>query len=218
MQCGHCSADYHPQTNMHPIGADAGGSAWRLEYEKCPRCQKFNMRLVWGISHPQSPNNVLHVSGTRAIYPKEGTARKPAPSVVPNPLQEDYNEACLVIADSPKASAALSRRCLQNILRDYAKVKPQNLNNEIDEVIASKQLPTHLSNDLHAIRAVGNFAAHPTKDTSTGEIVAVEPGEAEWLLDLLEGLFDFYFVAPDETQKRRDALNAKLKAVGKPTI
>ena len=144
--------------------------------------------------------------------------RTPAPSVVPKPLQEDYNEACLVLADSPKASAALSRRCLQNILRDHAKVKHQNLVNEIEEAINSKQLPSHLVNDLHAIRAIGNFAAHPTKDTSTGEIVAVEPGEAEWLLDLLEGLFDFYFVGPAEAQKRRAALNAKLTAAGKPTI
>jgi hypothetical protein len=144
--------------------------------------------------------------------------RKRAPATVPRELQEDYNEACLVLADSPKASAALSRRCLQNILREYAKVKPQNLNNEIDNVIASNQLPSHLANDLHAIRAVGNFAAHPTKDTSTGEIVDVEPGEAEWLLDLLMGLFDFYFVSPAETQKRRDALNEKLKSAGKPTI
>jgi hypothetical protein len=147
--------------------------------------------------------------GTHVVYPKGGTSRNPVPSVVPKPLQEDYNEACLVLADSPKASAALSRRCLQTILRDHARVKPQNLNKEIDEVVASNTLPTHLSNDLHAIRAVGNFAAHPTKDTSTGEIVAVEPGEAEWLLDLLEGLFDFYFVAPAETQRRRDELNAK---------
>jgi Domain of unknown function (DUF4145) len=218
MQCGHCSADYHPATTTHPLGRDAAEQLWQLEYEKCPRCQKFNMRLVWGFPHPQASNQVGQVKGTRVIHPKEGSARKPASPVVPKPLQEDYNEACLVIADSPKASAALSRRCLQNILRDYAKVKPQNLNKEIDEVIASNKLPTHLSSDLHAIRAVGNFAAHPTKDTSTGEIVDVEPGEAEWLLDLLEGLFDFYFVAPAETQKRRDALNAKLTAAGKPTI
>lgn len=44
----------------------------------------------------------------------------------------------------------------------------------------------------------------------------VEPGEAEWLLDVLEGLFDFYFVQPANAQRKRDALNEKLKAAGKP--
>jgi len=161
---------------------------------------------------------MYQVKGSRVIHPKGGVSRKPAAPEVPKVLAEDYNEACLVLADSAKASAALSRRCLQTLLREHAKVKPQNLNKEIDEVLASKTLPPHLANDVHAIRAVGNFAAHPTKDVATGEIVDVEPGEAEWLLDLLVGLFDFYFVEPAEARKRRDALNAKLTAAGKPTI
>jgi hypothetical protein len=218
MQCGHCSTDYHPQTSTVVIGNEGNGQLFHMLYEICPRCRKFNVRLSWGHRHQLDPNTMSQVLGTLVVYPKGGTSRKRAPQVVPAPLREDYDEACLVLADSPKASAALSRRCLQNILRDHAKVKHQNLNNEIDEVIASKHLPTHLSNDLHAIRVVGNFAAHPTKDTGTGEIVPVEPGEAEWLLDLLWGLFDFYFVEPAETQRRRDELNAKLKAAGKPTI
>jgi len=218
MQCGHCSADYHPQTQSYTIGPEGNGQVWMFEWEKCPRCLQFNARIVWGTAHPGNPNAMGHPKGSRVVHPKGGTTRRPTPAVVPQPLREDYNEACLVLADSPKASAALSRRCLQSILRDHAKVKHQNLVNEIGEAINSKTLPSHLENDLHAIRAIGNFAAHPTKDTSTGEIVPVEPGEAEWLLDLLEGLFDFYFVAPAETQKRRDALNAKLKAAGKSPI
>ena len=36
-------------------------------------------------------------------------------------------EACLVLPDSPKASVALSRRCLQHILREAAKVKHGDL-------------------------------------------------------------------------------------------
>jgi hypothetical protein len=123
-----------------------------------------------------------------------------------------------VLADSPKASAALSRRCVQAILREHAKVKPQDLSKEIDEVLASKQLPTSLAGDIDAIRNIGNFAAHPTKSTNTGEIVGVEPGEAEWNLDVLEGLFDFYFVAPSEAQKKRDALNKKLADAKKPPL
>ncbi|MGD0115877.1 MAG: DUF4145 domain-containing protein [Dehalococcoidia bacterium] len=124
----------------------------------------------------------------------------------------------MVLADSPKASAALGRRCLQMVLRDKAGVKPSDLSKEIDEVISSNALPSHLANGLDAIRNIGNFAAHPMKSTNTGEIIDVEPGEAEWALDLLEGLFDFYFVQPAMLQRKRDALNQKLAEAGKPPM
>jgi hypothetical protein len=56
------------------------------------------------------------------------------------------------------------------------------------------------------------------KSTSTGQIVDVEEGEAEWLLDVLEELFEFYYVAPARAAARRDVLNQKLKDLGKPPL
>ncbi len=64
--------------------------------------------------------------------------------IVPINIAQDYKEACAVLLYSPKASAALSCRCLQNILRDTANVKPSNLSKEIQEVIDSDKLPSHL--------------------------------------------------------------------------
>ena len=75
-----------------------------------------------------------------------------------------------------------------------------------------------MAESLDAVRNIGNFAAHPMKSKSTGEIVEVEAGEAEWNLDTLEGLFDFYFVQPQILQKKKEELNKKLKNVGKPEI
>jgi hypothetical protein len=44
------------------------------------------------------------------------------------------------------------------------------------------------------------------ESTSSEEIsVAVEPGEAEWNLDVLDGLFDFYFIQPVILQQRKAA-------------
>ena len=217
VQCGHCSADYHPQTKALVAGRDED-SFWQIEVEKCPRCRKFNMRLVNGSAHPSDPSKMLQVHYARPFYPKEGSSRKPAPVDVPKGLAEDYNEACLVLNDSPKASAALSRRCLQAILRDHAKTKSKDLADQIDEVLAGNLLPSHLAGAIDAVRNLGNFAAHPVKSKSSGEIVEVEQGEADWLLETLEGLFDFYFVQPADLQKKRDALNAKLAAAGKPQL
>lgn len=149
------------------------------------------------------------------VYPK-AIARSPLPVEVPDEFGDDYREASLVLADSPKASAALSRRCLQHVLREAAKTKRKDLADQIDEVMPS--LPSYLASMIDTVRVMGNFAAHPTKSTHTGEIIEVEPGEAEWLLDTLEVAFDFYFVQPAKTKVKRDAMNKKLAEAGKPPL
>jgi len=149
-------------------------------------------------------------------YPTQSS--RPIPPEVTSPYREDFDEACKVIDLSPKASAALSRRLLQAILREKAGTKKRDLADQIDEVVAAGQLPSYIRDDLHAVRNIGNFAAHTMKSTATGVILDVEPGEAEWNLDVVESLFDFYFVAPAADAKRKAELNAKLTAAGKPTI
>lgn len=124
-----------------------------------------------------------------------------------------------MLSDSPKAAAALGRRCLQHILIKMAGA-PSNLDlsKQIDHVLQARALPSHLADSLDAVRNLGNFAAHPIKSTTTGAIVDVEPGEAEWALDTIEGLFDFYFVQPARTKAKRDALNSKLADAKKPPL
>ena len=58
---------------------------------------------------------------------------------------------------------------------------------EIEEVIKNR-LPGLLADQLHSIRETGNNAAHPMKTGATGNIVDVEPHEAEWTLDVLDGV------------------------------
>lgn len=84
-------------------------------------------------------------------------------------------------------------------------MKPSDLYDEIQEVLDSGKLPSELHNSIDAIRAIGNFAAHPMKSKQTGLILDVEPGEAEWTLDVIEELFDFYFVLPAVVQKKKEA-------------
>ena len=122
------------------------------------------------------------------IYPK-GNSRPPCPPEVPQHIAEDYNEACLVLNDSPKASAALSRRCLQNLIREICSIKMESLYEEVEYFIKKINPPSHIKEDLHYIRSVGNFAAHPNKDRFTGFILPVEPMEAEANLIILENLF-----------------------------
>ena len=119
---------------------------------------------------------------------------------------------------SPKASTALSRRIIQALLRNKAGTKKWNLIDQIDEVLATKTLPSYIADDLHAVRNIGNFAAHEMKDRSCGEIIDVDAGEADWTLKVAEAMLDFYFVEPAKAVKRRAELNEKLKAAGKEKI
>jgi hypothetical protein len=151
------------------------------------------------------------------IYPR-GKGRPLPPEFVRDHsgLATDFAEAVEVLTSSRKASAAISRRCLQIILTSAGGAKKRDLADQIDEVLPS--LPVQIAHNVDAIRHVGNFAAHPMKSTSTGTIVDVEDGEAEWLLDVLEELIDFYYVGPAKAAERRDALNKKLASLGKPPL
>ncbi len=151
------------------------------------------------------------------VYPRS-VARTPLSKDVPDEFADDYREACLTLADSPKASAALSRRCLQHLIHEKAGIKKRDLDKEIQELMDTNALPSYLAADLDAVRLHGNFAAHPIKSTNTGEVVDVEPGEAEWSLNVIEGLFDFYFVQPAIAQRRREVYNKKLNDAGKPDL
>lgn len=222
MKCPHCLVEVNPHFIESYLGIDVNG-AWSVFTMTCPNleCKKFIVRLANGSRikniHGTPTNNIEKLTEDRLVRPVT-SSRPPVAKEVEAMFSSDYNEACLVLGFSPKASAALSRRCLQNLLREKAGVKKGDLAREIQEVIDSKSLPGYLAENIDAIRNIGNFAAHPQKSTATGEIIDVEPGEAEWLLDVLEMLFDFYFVQPALAKAKRDALNLKLQEAGKPVM
>lgn len=214
MKCPHCLVEFY--TNKIPIQLikDKEGQ-WGIEQYMCPNpeCRRLILYLVVG-------DDDWHTGRVRKrilIHPK-GSNRPPVPPEVPPNFTEDYIEACLVLPDSPKASAALSRRCLQHILREKAGVKPSSLADEIQEALDRNLFPSYIAEIVDAVRNVGNFAAHPTKSKQTGEIIDVEPGEAELNLDVIEALFDFYFVNPALIAKKKAAIDQKLQDAGEPPM
>ena len=220
MKCPHCLENFHDNQNWWSVvvGNDVDGS-WLLTRRRCP-CGHFIFELENGVTSLRDGYEEARLQGvTRTVraWPK-GIARSPVPEQVPTGIKQDYHEACVVLSDSPKASAALSRRCLQNLLRLAAGVKPGNLSEEIQQVLDSNKLPSSIAESIDAVRHIGNFAAHPMKSMSTGEIVDVEPHEAEWNLDVLESLFDFYYVLPAKAKAKKEALNKKLDQAGKPPM
>lgn len=231
MKCPFCSIEYHddPKIRFTFLEPVEGKPLARKEVlncdvieRHCPACQKtnisvrrFDKKMLLG-----APLTVAYVSDVREIkkmfdeetliYPRSEN-RVFSSVVIPENVSNDFIEACLTLHDSPKASAALSRRCLQTILRDKAKVSPSELFFEIQEILDRKELPSYLGDSIDAIRKVGNIAAHSLKSKSTGSIVEVEPDEAELSITLLEGLIDFYYILPEKQKERILKINDKYE-------
>ena len=222
MLCPHCLVTIFAKPCDISLGWDRDFNWWIRTF-LCPSCSSYVIHLV---KQPLGPEIPRAQAGAQVpaplnavsslIHPK-ATNRQPVSGEVPEEFTADYREACLVLADSPKASAALSRRCLQHILQEKSDAKTQNdLAKTIGEVIDDPKTPRDVADSLDMVRNIGNFSAHPNKSTNTGEIVPVEPVEAEWCLDVIEMLFDLYFVRPSEIQRRRDRVDEKLADTGKP--
>lgn len=218
MMCPHCTIHFHETREQRELGMDTEGH-WVTITDKCPQCQKFTFKLARGHGLVRSGKGVSlrTIEAEFIVHPRK-TSRPPTPAEVPESFSQDYNEACLVLSDSPKASASLSRRCLELLLTEKAGTKEGNLAQAIQEVLDLQLFPKRIAEYLDAVREIGNFGAHPRKSLHTGEIMSVAPGEAELNLEVLEALFDFFFVQPDARQKRLHAINARLAEAGKKPL
>ena len=222
MKCKHCLKDFHAQAASTQIlfhnnpYSYHNGNRNVIKYSAmtvtCAACEQAHITLV----EEKHPKTWAHYS----IYPAAGPAPPPPPEV-PSQIARDYSEANSVLQFSAKASAALSRRCLQAVLAaaGYANNNlAVQVQQAIDQTDASKALPADIRDSMDAIRNFGNFSAHPITDITTAQIIEVDLGEAEWCLELLGELFQHYYVRPQLAAKRREALNQKLAAAGKPEM
>lgn len=129
MKCPHCLVEVNSSFKEISIGKDSISSV-SIFSMICPneKCKKFILDLVRGASNKDVSfgDNTMnlhprHIKNRSTIYPFP-VSRPIAPTEVDDHIAKDYNEACAVFSLSPKASAALSRRCLQHILREKAGV------------------------------------------------------------------------------------------------
>ena len=207
--CPHCSVTVYLLSSSKGIANDVDGD-WVVYYSTCPNCQRLVIEL-----HRARHHGVTGIADQLVMlaYPKSIQRNLPPPEI-PEEFTKDYLEAALIVRDSPKASAALSRRLLQHLLREKAGADQRNLFDAIQHVVDQGNLPSHIAESLHTLRELGNFAAHPNKSTNTAEVIEVEHGEAEWCLDVIDALYDHYFVSPAKTQRAKDAMNDKRNEAG----
>ena len=127
------------------------------------------------------------------------------PAYIPRQILDDYEEACKIKNLSPKASATLSRRCLQGIIRDFWKVSKPRLVEEIEAI--RDKVEDDVWATIDAVRKIGNIGAHMEKDINV--IIDVDPGEAQLLIGLIEMLITDWYIA---RHKRKENLRQIVEA------
>jgi hypothetical protein len=218
MRCPHCGIGIHFEGERHVYRAEAasgGPTGYEITEDFCPVCHELIVILRTGeYRWIEDEGELLNASKENFLYPK--FPKRFIDNGIPEKYRLVFEEAVAVLSVSPKASAALSRRLLQHLLRDEFKIQlgaNANLDDEIQEFYRLPDVPGDITAHVNEIRQIGNWAAHPTKYRSTGEIVDVEPDEAEWLLDILEDIFDFRFVQPRLVQERQSKYDEKRKEI-----
>lgn len=169
----------------HPVKANS--STVNIEYFICPNCDNISL-FATGI-------------GENIKFPKQQvlplSSAKQYPEYVPFQIRQDYQEAYSILELSPKASATLSRRCIQGMIHDRWHIVLKNLNQEIS-ALKDKIDPT-LWSAIDALRQLGNIGAHMEKDINV--IVDIDSDEAHKLLALVEILIKDWYIVPHEREE-----------------
>jgi hypothetical protein len=161
-------------------------STCKITFYKCPNCNQYSIQLV-GVG-----SAVKEVSSQ--IHPK--SLARQFPNYIPLAIRNDYEEACAIVTLSPKASATLSRRCLQGMIRDFWDIKESNLSKAIEKL--EGKIPAPQWKVIDGVRRIGNIGAHMEKDINL--IVDIEPDEAQKLIKLIEHLLEQWYINRHEQE------------------
>ncbi|MCF3641871.1 DUF4145 domain-containing protein [Rhizobium sp. TRM95111] len=211
------SSDNHHQ---EVIRLEVGAARFRNPALMCsaircvnPECNELYLAAKLGSGETGSRGwwEIARERQTWRLLPDSASIAQP--DYIPAPLREDYYEACLIRDKSPKASATLARRCLQGMIRDFCDISRPRLIEEIRELRrlvdlgqAPKGVEVETIDAIDAVRDVGNIGAHMERDISL--IIDVDPGEAQTLIELIELLFQDWYVARHKRTQRLLAVRA----------
>ena len=181
-------------------GSKHGYQALKTYVTVCPNpeCGEYTLELSLHDHVQVLANNYKDLDAKREWSLLPASSARPMPAYVPAPIVADYEEACAIKTLSPKASATLSRRCLQGMIRDFYEVSERTLFDEI-EAIKDKVDPSTWA-AIDAVRQIGNIGAHMEKDINV--IVDVDPDEAQLLINLIETLIQDWYVVRHQREER----------------
>ena len=199
--------DFHARTQYLEIANSQGNIAFVSEFVVCPNpdCKKIALDAgIYPFSARTDGSRRIGVNAHQVWQLIPESNAKVYPSYIPQAVREDYSEACRIRALSPKSAAALARRALQGMIRDFWSINQTNLKAAIDAIEENVDPLTWQA--IEGVRTVGNIGAHMEKDIDL--IIEVEPQEAELLIGLVETLLADWYVARHDRDERMKAIVA----------
>lgn len=191
-------------THFFNNGNKQGWLALRTLVVVCPNteCREYMIRaFLFPAEKTEYSNFIKRGHEDKPLHQwdlKPQSSAQAIPDFVPAPIKNDYDEACLIKALSPKASATLSRRCLQGIIRDFWGISKGRL---IDEIKAIEEKTDPITwQAIDSVRKIGNIGAHMEKDINV--IVEVDDSEAGLLINLIEILIKDWYIARHDRETR----------------
>lgn len=142
----------------------------------------------------------------KIIYPHQ-TSTEAVNKDAPDEVQSLYNEAALVLEDSPRAAAALLRLALQVLLGNIGG-KGKDINTDIATIVKSG-VDLQVQKALDVLRVFGNNGSHP------GEIKLDENPE---LVKKMFGLLNFVITKLISQRKEIDGLFDSLPETVKKQV
>jgi len=204
MECPHCLSEFTATPHVFALGEDQDGS-WQVSNLRCPTCDRLIVNLCTkeGCTYPAWP-----ATSIRARLSGD----------VPADFAAEYQAACQVVFYSPEASAAISRRSLHRFLATHVHAGHGGLADQIRQAVIAPELPAYLKQALQKLAQVAKLEPDSAKSLRPEAMISVEPGEVEWLLDVLQAFFDLYFVQPARMHRRQDVLEEKIAPPLPPAV
>ena len=183
-------------------------------------------KLLTQITRNGSEENVMtaeNITQAHQIWPpifQKDTRKEIDLTGVPGSLAEDYRKALKALAEPELYEFAnvLARRSLETILMEKG-YEGKNLRSQIESLQNKKPpgIPGSITENLDAIRTLGNWGAHRTDDKA-GTYIEASIEETEWNITLWERVMIFFYVEPEQDKTHKDRINSALSQAGRRTI
>jgi hypothetical protein len=139
------------------------------------------------------------------------------PKGVPDSVQEAYEQACFLLAHSPRASGALSRYALQKIIRDFWQLPADQYGTIAQELdLVSGRLPPETQESIASVRGFGSIDAQLSQDRDL--LVEATAGEAKLMIALVQLLSREWYEDRRRRQVHRDAIRAMAAETAQPLM
>lgn len=140
--CPTCGAFAHQ--SWGPASSSVGGGTRAIKGFMTAYCQRCDAYSLW-------------LNG-KMIHPAESTAPMPSEDM-PDDVEQDYMEARIILAASPRGACALLRLAVQKLVV-HLKEKGTNLDKDIGRLV-KRGLPAGIQQAFDSLRVIGNNAVHP---------------------------------------------------------